>query len=84
MKIINSNKISREYIDWDDIEYGDVFAYTDKESIDKWIGMKVCNPDSGDMIVDFETSEVYDDISNYNYVEILDAELKINISDNAD
>ena len=46
--------------------------------------MKVGNPDGEDMIVDFETSEVYNDISNYNYVEILDAELKINISNNAD
>ena len=84
MKIVDSNRINREYIDWDDIEYGDVFAYTDKESTDKWIGMKVGNPDGGDMIVDFETSEVYNDISNYNYVEILNAELKINISNNAD
>lgn len=84
MKIVDSNRINREYIDWDDIAYGDVFAYTDKESTDKWIGMKVGNPDGGDMIVDFETFEVYDDISNYNYVEIFDAELKINISDNAD
>lgn len=84
MKIVDSNRINREYIDWDDIEYGDVFAYTDKESTEKWIGMKVCNPDGGDMIVDFETFEVYNDISNYNYVEILDAKLKINISNNAD
>lgn len=84
MKIVDSNRINREYIDWDDIEYGGVFAYTDKESTEKWIGMKVGNPDGGDMIVDFETSEVYNDISNYNYVEILDAELKINISNNAD
>ena len=84
MKIVDSNRINREYIDWDDIEYGDVFAYTYKESTDRWIGMKVYNPDGGDVIVDFETFEVYNDISNYNYVEILDAELKINISDNAD
>lgn len=84
MKIVDSNRINREYIDWDDIEYGDVFVYTDKEPTDKWIGMKVRNPDDGDAIVDFETFEVYYDVFNYNYVEILDAELKINISDNAD
>ena len=84
MKIVDSNRINREYIDWDDIEYGDVFAYTDKESTEKWIGMKVRNPDDGDAIVDFETFEVYYDVFNYNYVEILDAELKINISNNAD
>lgn len=84
MKIVDSNRINREYINWDDIEYGDVFAYTDKESTEKWIGMKVRNPDDGDAIVDFETFEVYYDVFNYNYVEILDAELKINISNNAD
>ena len=78
MKIVN-NRMTNNNIDWNDIDYGDVFTYIDKESTDKWIGMKVGNPDGGDMIVDFETSEVYDDISNYNYVEIIDAELKINI-----
>lgn len=80
MKIVN-DRMTNNNIDWNDIDYGDVFTYTDKESTDKWIGMKVGNPDGVDMIVDFETSEVYDDISNYNYVEIIDAELKINIGD---
>lgn len=83
MKIVN-NRITNNNIDWNDIEYGDVFVYTDKDSTDKWIGMKISSPDDGDMIVDFETSEVYNDISNYNYLEILDAELKINIDSNED
>lgn len=85
MKIVNSNKISKEHIDWDDIEYGDVFAYADKECYTgKWIGMKACSPDGDDVIVDFETSEIYKDITAYMYLEILDAELKINISNNED
>lgn len=83
MKIVN-NRITNNNIDWDDIEYGDMFAYADKESTDRWIGMKTSDPDRGDMIVDFETSEVYSDIESYVYLEILDAELKINIDSNAD
>lgn len=84
MKIVN-NRITNNNVDWDDIEYGDVFVYADKECYtDKWIGMKACSPDGDDVIVDFETSEIYNDITAYVYLEILDAELRINIYNNED
>lgn len=81
MTIVNENKDKN--IKWENIEYGDTFVYMDSsikepKNTDKWIGMKVCSIDGDDMIVDFETFEVYDDIDSYTFLDVIKSSLNIN------
>lgn len=87
MTIVNENKDKN--IKWENIEYGDTFVYVDSnikepKDTDKWIGMKVCSVDGDDMIVDFETFEVYDDIEAYTFLNFVKSSLNIGIDNDAD
>lgn len=87
MTIVNENKDKN--IKWENIEYGDTFVYVDSsikepKNTDKWIGMKVRSIDGDDMIADFETFEVYDDIDSYTFLDIIESSLNISVDSNAD
>lgn len=87
MTIVNENKDKN--IKWENIEYGDTFVYADSnikepKDTDKWIGMKVRSVDGDDMIVDFETFEVYDDIEAYTFLNFVKSSLNIGVDSDAD
>ena len=54
-------KDTNKYMDWDDLESGDVFEYGARDYKDStFIGIKVCGADYGEFIFDIEDKEMYE------------------------
>ena len=76
---IKFKKHTNKYIDWDDLESGDVFEYNtrdDEEYTSLYIGIKVCGVDYGEFIYDIEDKEMYKyDTHDYHIIRKLNCTL---------
>lgn len=78
---IDIKTVGRNNLDWDnDIEYGDVFEFCDRDEPSTiYLGMKVSDRDfTADYILGFDNNDfcLYDDIEHYDFIRIINCTLK--------